>query len=116
MGDHHRSTLSDDDKPRADALNRIVWQRQICEVASNSEVNEFFQERHVITSSVNFEVAEAGEGWRNAAYDSTGLTLRIAVVEHIAHHLVASRNQAQRSGGRDAQVVHGFTAQEFADG
>jgi hypothetical protein len=41
--------------------------------------------------------------------------LRMTVVEHVAHHLLAGQHEAERARGRHAEVVHGFTAQELAD-
>ncbi len=39
---------------------------------------------------------------------------RMAVVEHVAHHLLAGRDQAERARGRHAEVMHRLAAQEFA--
>jgi hypothetical protein len=44
-----------------------------------------------------------------------GFNLRMAVVEHVAHHALAGGDQAQRARGGDAEVVHRLAAQEFAD-
>src|SRR5690606_41572041 len=39
----------------------------------------------------------------------------MAVVEHAAHDRLAGADQAQRAGGRHAEVVHRLAAQELAD-
>ena len=44
-----------------------------------------------------------------------GSVARMAVVEHVAHHLLAGRDQAQRARGRHAEVVHRLAAQELAN-
>ena len=62
----------------------------------------------------DLEIAEAHEGGRDAAHDGAGLGARVAVVEHVADHLVARAHQAQRARRRHAQVMHGFAAREFA--
>ena len=38
----------------------------------------------------------------------------MAVVEHVPLHLLTGQGQAQRAGGRHAQVSHGLAAQKFA--
>src|SRR5690606_7151927 len=44
------------------------------------------------------------------------LQLRIAIVEHVAHHAVTGQYQTEGTGGGNAQIVHRFTAQELAHG
>ena len=43
------------------------------------------------------------------------LPLGVAVVEHVAHDLVAGGGEAQGAGGGNAEMVHGLAAQELAD-
>ena len=40
----------------------------------------------------------------------------MAVVEHVAHHLVARGGEAQRTSCGDTEVMHRLAAQEFAHG
>jgi hypothetical protein len=39
----------------------------------------------------------------------------MAVVEHVAHDLLAGGDQVQCARGRHAEVMHRFAAQKFAD-
>ena len=57
---------------------------------------------------------EAQEGGGHAADDGAGFGLRVAIVEHVAHHRLAGSDERQRPRGRDAEVVHGLAAQKFA--
>src|SRR3546814_8690793 len=61
-----------------------------------------------------FRAAEAQERGRDPAHDRARLGARVAVVEHVAHDLVAGPHQRQRARGRHAEVVHGLAAQELA--
>ena len=39
---------------------------------------------------------------------------RTPIIKHITHHIIAGRNQAQRTGGRDTQMVHRFRTQKLS--
>ena len=59
-------------------------------------------------------MAEAGEGGSDPADHGTRFGSRMPVVENVADHLIARERQAQRAGGRHAQVMHRLAAQELA--
>ncbi len=61
------------------------------------------------------EMPEAQEGFRYPAYDGAGLLSGMSVVKHVAHRLRVRTDQRQGAGARNAQVEHGFAAQEFTD-
>src|SRR3546814_14444256 len=71
--------------------------------------------RSLAAGGRQFEAAEAQERGRDPAHDRARLGARVAVVEHVAHDLVAGPHQRQRTRGRPAAVVHGLAAPELAD-
>jgi len=79
-------------------------------------VGELLQDLGLFLRGVDLEVAEAQEGRRHAAHHRAGLGLRIAVVEHVADHLLAGPDQRQGARGGDAKKVHRLAAQELAQG
>ena len=83
-------------------------------VMGHHPVGELAQQRVFLVRGKDFEVAETNEAGRDPAHDGTRLVLRVTVVEHVAHHLIACADQAQRARGRHAQMEHGFAAQELA--
>ena len=62
----------------------------------------------------DLEVAEAEERRRHAAHHRAGLGLRTAVVEHVADHVLAGRDERERARRRHAQMVHGLAAEKLA--
>ena len=88
---------------------------EVREVAADAEVDQLLQQRQVAARGRQLEVAEAEERRRDPADDRAGLRRGSAVVEHVAHHVVAGGDQAQRARGRHAEVVHGLAAEELAD-
>ena len=82
--------------------------------ARDHVVGEPLERIQLLMRGENLEIAEAHERRRDAADDGARLGLRIAVVEHVAHHRLAGRHEAQRARGRHAEVVHGLAAHELA--
>lgn len=66
-----------------------------------------------IVARRKISVTEANKVWGNAA-DHARLFLGVAAVEHVSLHRFASEHETERPGGGNAQVVHGLTAEEFA--
>ena len=89
---------------------------QVRKIAGDAGIHQLLQQRLFAAGRRQFEAAETQEGRRGAAYHRAWLRLRIAVIQNIAHHLLTRADQRQRACGGHAKVVHGFTAQEFADG
>ena len=68
----------------------------------------------VLARGVNLKMPEARERRRYATHHRAGFVARVAVVEHIAHDLLASQDQRQRASSRHAEMMHGLAAQKFA--
>ncbi len=83
------------------------------EVLAHHVVGEALERLELVVRREDLEVAEAHEGRRNAADDRARLGPRMAVVEHVADHRIAGADEAQRPGGRHAQMEHGLAAHEF---
>ena len=79
-------------------------------VSSDSVIDEGFQQLGFTSSGKNFKVAESQKGGRYPADDGTRLFFWVAVIEHIANYPLAGRYQAERTGGWNAEVVHGLAA------
>ena len=89
--------------------------RKLGKVARDAEIDQPTQHVDFSARRRQLEVPEAQERRRDPADDGARLLARMAVVEHVAHHRVAGRDQAQRTRGRHAEMVHRLAAQEFAD-
>ena len=85
-------------------------------VSGDSEVDKLREEGQVTARRQEFEVAETDERGGDPTHHRTGLELRVAVVEHVSKHRLARGHDRKRTGGRDAQVVHGLAAQKLANG
>src|SRR5215510_9050689 len=81
---------------------------------ANHIIDKTLERVELLVRGVDLEVAEAYERGRDAAHHGAGLGLRVAVVEHVADHDLAGRDQAERARGRYAEPVHRLAAQEFA--
>ena len=114
---HARSTLANLREPFGTHAIGVcaARQEQLRKIATNGEVDQFVQKFEVVARSRQLEVAETDEGRRHPAYDRARFGFGIAVIEHVAHHRLPGRDQAQRARRRHTQVVHGFAAQEFAN-
>jgi hypothetical protein len=84
---------------------------QVGEVAVDGDLDQPAQETEVSPGGGQLERAEAGEGGRHPTHDRPGLGPGVAVVEHVADHLVARDDQRQGPGGGDAQVGHRLAAE-----
>ncbi len=81
-------------------------------VRSQTSANQ--RQRDVAARGRQLEVAEAYEGRRDPAHDRPGLGSWPSVVEHVANHVFAGGDEAQRARGRHAEVVHRLAHQELA--
>ena len=86
------------------------------EVRADGEVGQAAKRFNVPSRGEQLKVAEPRERRSDAADDRTWFGPGVAVVEHVANHLLASQHQAQGARGRHTQMVHRLTAQELADG
>ena len=110
--------LADDRKPfRGEAIGIRVAEGfdELGKVAADREVDEPSDERGVAPRRGQLEVAEPDERRRHAADDRARLELRVAVVEHVAHDVLAGCDDAQGPRRRDAEMVHRLAAEELAD-
>jgi len=88
---------------------------QMREVPGDGEVHQLLEQREVVARGEDFEVAEADEAGGHAAHDGAGFLLRVAVVEHVAHHGVAGGDHAEGTRGGHPQMMHGLAAQELTN-
>ncbi len=113
MRDKHCGAFADLGEPACMARLPGVCQRR--KIARDADIGQLPQQRGVATRGRQFEGAETDERRRDAAHDRAGFGFRVTVVEHVAHHGIAGADQAQRTCGRHAEVMHCFAAQELAD-
>jgi hypothetical protein len=100
-------------EPRS--VERLALAVQVRKIATNGELHQLAQQGVIATRKRQLEMAEAKERRRHPAHHRARLIRRVAVVEHVAQHRLASAHQAQRARRRHAQVMHRLAAQEFAD-
>ena len=113
FGDQPRGAFADLAEPGG--VQRFAFAAKVREIPRDAEIGELAQQLDIAAQGRQFEMPEAQERRRDPAHDRTRLHLRMAVVEHVADHALAAADQAQRAGGRDAEVVHRLAAQELAD-
>ena len=64
---------------------------------------------------MNLKTAKPNETLSDSAHDCPLFQFFVAVVEHVAHHTFTRGAQRKRPGGRHAEMVHCFAAEEFSD-
>ena len=79
------------------------------------EVRESTQRICVVTRREDLKISKADKTWANSANHSAGLKRRIAIVEHVSHHLFPSVDQAKRARAWNTKMMHCFTAKVFTD-
>lgn len=97
------------------AIQCLALPLQPGEITGDAGVHQLLQQGRLATRGRQLKRTETQERRRDPAHDGARLGTRVAVIEHVAHHLLAGTDQRQRARGRHAQVVHRFAAQELAD-
>ncbi|MNX88816.1 hypothetical protein D3C86_1208030 [compost metagenome] len=116
VGDHPCGALahlSEEGRPPLVVARRFAGQRR--EVAPDREIDQSREDFRLAARRGQLEAAEADERGRHAADDRAGFGPGVPVVKHVPHDRLAGRHEAERAGGRHAQVMHRLAAQELAN-
>src|ERR1700722_19080763 len=79
-------------------------------------VGQTLQRLALSAAGMDFEVTETHERRRYPTNDRPWLGPRVAAVEHVPNHHIAGGDEAQCARCGNTQEVHGFTAEELANG
>ena len=110
LGDHARCALGYLFEQGGIALGRAAGMLGGAgKVALDHVIGQCAQVLHLVASGEMLKMAKAHKAGRYAGYDGGGF-------HRLAVHRLRRSYQRQRSRGGDAQRVHGFAAQVFADG
>ena len=117
MHDHFRGRAHDLAEELHVGVGRgfAVLGPQVAEVLADGEVREGAKLVELAERSGQLEVSESDEARRHPTNNGAGFERGVAVVEHVAHHLVAGEPERQGSRCGYAEVEHGLGGHELSD-
>ena len=117
VDDHRGGPLADLVEHRSNRLGRrrTRLRDQMGKVASHGEIDEASQFVDLLPRREDLEVAKPRERRRHAADNRAGLRSGVAIIEHVADHVLAGGDDAQGAGGGHAEMVHRLAAEKLAD-
>ena len=77
-------------------------------------IGQLAQQRGVAARRQDLKVAKTDKRRGDPADNRARFGFGIAVVKHVADHLIAGDEQAEGASGRHAQVVHRLATEKFA--
>ena len=81
----------------------------------DGKIHKLPQKLKILLGGEDLKVAETKKARRDPANHSPGLHLAIPVVEHVTQNLFPGQVDRQCPGCWDAEMMHGFAAEEFPD-
>ena len=93
-----------------------AWLPQVGKIRANGIVEKLLEKTIFATGGEDLKITETNERRRHPADNGPGFILWVAIVEHVTLNQLSRCNQAQGPGGRDSEMIHGFTAEILPDG